>query len=236
MQIVLEGADGSGKSTIAVELTKWLNEKCGVKAIHSRHPGATPLGKEIRKIVANPELSVDHQTRALLFAADNSAYMTSVLRPAMAEDSWMVADRNNYISSLAYQIADGCSIEALEKIHDATYPSELVPKIDLLLILRVSYETAKKRREARSSGEKAEHFEKQMASRDFFDRVSGAYDSLVDDHAERLLSFVHATKTVVAPEGTPRVLYIDANKPFDAVLADVQEAAKSLLHERVEDL
>lgn len=235
-QIVIEGPDGSGKSTVAQRLTEWLNEKGGVRAIHTRHPGATPLGRELRKMISDPEMSVGPQTRALLFAADNSAYISSILTPKLEQGTWIVADRNNYISSMAYQIADGCSLDALDKIHAATFPMELIPKIDLLIIMRVSYETACSRREVRSANEKNETFEKKMSSRDFFDRVSNAYDKIIDEHMDRVLHFVHETCGEIAPEGTPRVLYIDANKSFEEVFADVQEAVKVLLNERVVNL
>jgi len=221
-QICIEGCDGSGKSAIVIELAKWIANEIGIKTINTRHPGSTLLGAELRRIIADRELGVDHQARALLFAADNAAYISTILIPKMKDDYCVVADRNNFISSFAYQIADGCSLDILKKIHSATYNLDLVPKIDILFILRVSYETAVNRREERSSIEKAEHFEKKMMSHSFFNRVSCAYDDL-PNHLEWLLKFVKAKGD------TPHIVYIDANRTFDIVLHDVKEAIRPLL-------
>lgn len=224
-QIVLEGPDCSGKSTSAQKLVEWLKAQ-GRDAIYTRHPGATPLGKELRRIIENPELSVDGQTRGLLFATDNCAYISSILRPALEKGTWVISDRNNFISSIAYQIADGCSFDQLDRIHAATYSPDLIPKIDLLMVLTVDYETATARRNAaRTESSKQETFEKKMASRAFFDKVGGAYNQLLESHSPRLLKYVKATSIDPA---TPRCIYLDATKPFDEMFNSIVEAIQTL--------
>lgn len=221
-QIVLEGPDCGGKSTAATKLVEYLKSK-GKEAVYTRHPGATPLGKELRRIIENPELSVDGLTRGLLFATDNCAYISSILKPALEKDIWVVSDRNNFISSIAYQIADGCSFDQLDRIHAATYPVDSIPKIDLLMILKIDYDTACKRRGAvRSESSKQETFEKKMASKDFFDRVSNAYNSLLSRHTEKMFKFVKTR------QGVPNLQYIDATKPFDEMFADIVESVNQL--------
>jgi dTMP kinase len=225
-QIVLEGPDCSGKSTSAQKLVEYLKSK-GKEAIYTRHPGATPLGKELRRIIENPELSVDGLTRGLLFATDNCAYISSVLRPALENDVWVISDRNNFISSIAYQIADGCSFDQLDKIHAATYPVDLIPKIDLLMVLHVDYDTACARRNAvRTETSKNETFEKKMGNKQFFDKVSNAYGQLMSSHSDRLLKFVKPTSL---DQHTPRCLYIDATKPFDVMFDHILEAVNSIV-------
>lgn len=224
-QIVLEGPDCGGKSTAAAKLVEYLKSQ-GKDAVYTRHPGATPLGKELRRIIENPELSVDGLTRGLLFATDNCAYISSILKPALERGTWVISDRNNFVSSIAYQIADGCSFDQLDRIHAATYPVDMIPKIDLLMVLRVDYETACTRRAAaRSETSKSETFEKKMASRQFFDKVSSAYDVLLTKHTDRLLKFVQPTSL---DPNTPRCLYIDATKPFEVMFGNIVEAVQSL--------
>jgi dTMP kinase len=223
--LVLEGCDLSGKSTSASKLVEYLKSQ-GKNAIYTRHPGATPLGKELRRIIENPELSVDGLTRGLLFATDNCAYISSVLKPALERGVWVISDRNNFISSIAYQIADGCSFDQLDRIHAATYPVDQIPKIDLLMVLRVDYETACSRRAAaRTEVSKSETFEKKMASRQFFDKVADAYDQLLTKHTDRLLKFVQPTSL---DPTTPKCLYIDATKPFEVMFSNIVDAVQSL--------
>ncbi|NMA85922.1 MAG: dTMP kinase, partial [Tissierellia bacterium] len=47
--IALEGADGSGKSTIMKLITNYFKEK-NIDFISTREPGGTPIGEEIRHI------------------------------------------------------------------------------------------------------------------------------------------------------------------------------------------
>ena len=63
-------------------------------------------------------------------AADNNAFIELVLKPALAAGVWVIADRSNYISSLAYQIQSGTTLDELNKIHDATHPNP--PKADMM--------------------------------------------------------------------------------------------------------
>jgi len=228
-QICIEGPDNVGKSTMAKKLVDWLKQQ-NKDVIYTRHPGATPLGKELRRIIENSELSVDGYIRGLLFATDNAAYISTILRPTLQKGTWIVSDRNNFISSLAYQIADGVALEQLDKIHTATYPADLIPKIDLLIILRASYEVAYLRREnSKSAASKEETYEKKMGTRDFFDRVSNAYSSLMEDQISRLEKFVHTISDDIDPDKTPRCLYINAARSEDAVFNDIIQAVKILM-------
>jgi thymidylate kinase len=218
---------------MAKRLTQWLKD-LDFDATFVRHPGATPLGAELRKLIANPEMSVDAQTRALLLASDNAAFISSVLRPSLERNKWLISDRNNFITSIPYQVADGVDPAHLDKIHAATYPLDQFPKIDLLLIMRVSYETACSRRQVRTTHERAETFEKKMTDRSFFDRVANAYDKLMEDHSERLLKFIRPADGGIAPEGTPRCLYIDANQSEDAVFSGIIEAVLPMTQQTVQ--
>jgi dTMP kinase len=223
--VCIEGPDLVGKSTSAKKLVEYL-QSIGKPAIYTRHPGATPLGKELRRIIENPEISVDGLTRGLLFATDNCAYISSILKPELEKGSWIISDRNNFISSIAYQIADGCSFDQLDRIHAATYPLESIPKIDLLLVLQADYETACSRRNAtRSEASKQETFEKKMSNRKFFNNVSDAYDQLLGKHSDRLLKFVKPSKH---NNNIPMCRYVDATKPFDEMFKNIISIVESV--------
>lgn len=228
--IVLEGPDSTGKTTISKKLAEWLNQTAGIDAILTRHPGATPVGRALRQLILETEM--DAHTRGLLFSADNSAFIHEVLKPKVAAGSWVICDRNNFISSLAYQIADGVPLDELDNMHSAVLRRD-TPKIDLLLVFRASYDNIKKRYDHRPEAEKHNKYEEKMASRAYFDKIMGAYERLMEEHSNRLLRFVEAAKSGVAPAGTPRCLFIDANGSIDEVLASVQEVVKTLLYEQV---
>ena len=228
--IVLEGPDSTGKTTISKKLAEWLNQEAGINAVLTRHPGATPVGRALRQLML--ETDMDAHTRGLLFSADNSAFIHEILKPKVAAGSWIICDRNNFISSLAYQIADGVPLEELDNMHSAVIRKDM-PKIDLLLVFRATHDNIKKRYDGRPEAEKNNKYEEKMASKAYFDKIMSAYERLMEQHPKRLLRFVESTQSGVAPSDTPRCLFIDANGSVDEVFASVQEAVKTVIHEQV---
>jgi len=116
--IVLEGADGSGKSTQVARLAERLRAE-GRTVVETFEPGATALGARIRALVLDgPSASVggaapDATTEALLMAADRAQHVAEVVRPALDRGDWVVCDR--FVpSSLVYQgVARGLGVDAV---------------------------------------------------------------------------------------------------------------------------
>jgi dTMP kinase len=99
--ITLEGGDGSGKSTQAAELEKWLLDKDRV-VVRTREPGGTDFGVEVREIVLHHRGDITPRAEALLYAADRAHHIMTKVRPALERGEVVLQDR--YIdSSLAYQ-------------------------------------------------------------------------------------------------------------------------------------
>ena len=66
--ITIEGADGSGKTTVTHEVVKRLKET-GIDVIHTREPGGIDIAEQIRDIILNPDnKEMDAKTEALLYA------------------------------------------------------------------------------------------------------------------------------------------------------------------------
>ncbi len=233
--IVLEGPDSTGKTTMSQRLAKWLHDTAGIDAVWTRHPGATSTGKELRKLIVESHHPIDPHTRGLMFAADNSAFIHEILKPKLAAGTWVISDRSNFISSMAYQIADGATFDALDKIHDATLAAGC-PQIDLLLVFRATFETIQKRLELRPESEKNDSYQKKLSDRKYFDKIMNAYDTMMEDQSERLLKFVKATRSEFLETNTPRCLYVNANGEQDEVFATIEEAVKTVLLEQVADL
>ena len=75
--ISFEGLDGAGKSTQMTMLARWLEEQ-HVPFIHTREPGGTPLGNEIRQLLLNrPELAIVALAEAFLFQADRAQHFAT---------------------------------------------------------------------------------------------------------------------------------------------------------------
>ncbi len=98
--IALEGIEGTGKSTVVERLAAHLNST-GRPSIVVREPGGTSVGEGIRELLLHGD-HIEPWTEALLFAAQRSQLVAEVVRPALAEGTWVVSDRTVY-SSLAYQ-------------------------------------------------------------------------------------------------------------------------------------
>lgn len=224
--IVCEGSDFSGKSTISSMIVSWLKES-GIDIIRTRHPGSTLIGQELRKLIKESNSTIDQSTEALIMAADNSAFIHQLLIPTINSGTWVMADRNNFISSLAYQIASGCTLSQLDKVHAAT--AENYPLIDLLLIFRITKDTYKQRMKSRPKVAK-DNFEDR--GNEYIDKVIDAYDNLIKNQSSRLKKFVNHTNINAVDQDTievPRCLYVDANQPLEAVFENCKEIIKATI-------
>jgi dTMP kinase len=100
--VCFEGGEGAGKSTQSGLLSEWLTAQ-GREVVLTREPGATAIGKELRRLVLSPETgALDDKTEALIYAADRAEHVATVVRPALERGAVVITDR--YVdSSLAYQ-------------------------------------------------------------------------------------------------------------------------------------
>jgi dTMP kinase len=109
--LVVEGGDGSGKSTLVTALDRLLTDELGHDVLLTREPGGTPLGQEVRRLVLDWDDAVRGpgpvpRAEALLFAADRAQHVATVVLPALEAGRVVVGDR--YVdSSIAYQGARG---------------------------------------------------------------------------------------------------------------------------------
>ena len=95
--IVLEGGEGSGKSTQAARLTAALD------AVQTREPGGTAVGAQLREVLLGRDTTgLSDRAEALLMAADRAQHVAEVVEPALAAGRHVVCDR--FLgSSVAYQ-------------------------------------------------------------------------------------------------------------------------------------
>jgi dTMP kinase len=89
--ITFEGGEAAGKSTQTKRLGERL-ERAGVAVIITREPGGTPVGEDVRELIMR-DRPTDPVTELLLFAAARAEHVTSVIRPALDEGTWVISDR-----------------------------------------------------------------------------------------------------------------------------------------------
>ncbi|MBM7517215.1 dTMP kinase [Nocardioides nitrophenolicus] len=100
--VCFEGGEGGGKSTQSRLLRDRL-AAAGYAVRLTHEPGDTPVGREMRRIVLSPETGeLAHKTEFLLYLADKSEHVETLVRPALARGEVVITDR--YVdSTLAYQ-------------------------------------------------------------------------------------------------------------------------------------
>jgi dTMP kinase len=114
--VVVEGGDGSGKSTQARRVAAALRTR-GLTVCETFEPGATPAGAVIRDLVLHREVPIAATTEALLMAADRAQHVVAQIAPALADGDWVVCDR--YLpSSLVYQgVVRGLGVDAVDDLN-----------------------------------------------------------------------------------------------------------------------
>lgn len=133
MLIVLEGAEGVGKSTQLRRLAEWLESR-GATVVAVREPGGTIVGDEIRRILLDPASDITPHTEALLFMASRAQLVERVVRPALAQGDAVLIDRF-FLSTYAYQVAGRGLPEEEIRAANSVATGGLVPDLTLLLEL-----------------------------------------------------------------------------------------------------
>lgn len=147
MFIVIEGIEGSGKSTLIAGLAEHL-EAAGQAVAVTREPGGTPVGDAIREIFLDRAIAMAPLTEALLVNAARAEHVLRVIRPMLDDGRIVLCDR--FIdSTLAYQgYGRGIDLNELRAIC-ATAADGVEP--DLVLVIDVPVSVARARLRDRSN-------------------------------------------------------------------------------------
>lgn len=128
--IVLEGGEGTGKSTLLPRLAARLRGE-GILVLETREPGGTPVGEGVRVLLRD---SLDPWAETFLFLAARAQLTAEVIRPALAQGVWVLCDRFA-ASTLAYQgYGRGLDLQAL-RLLNAVATGRLEPDLTILLDL-----------------------------------------------------------------------------------------------------
>lgn len=170
--IVIEGIDGTGKSTQAKRLGEWFTSQ-GREVVLSREPTAGPWGQKVRESAATGRLSPEDELQ--YFLNDRLQHVEELIKPSLAAGKVVILDRY-YFSTMAYQGARGFDPNEIRRKNELFAP---VP--DLLLIMDLDVDTALTRIGAR--GDTANEFEQ----RDNLTRCREIFLSLQNEPFARVI-------------------------------------------------
>ena len=201
--IVVEGLEGAGKSTAIKTVLDTLKAAGIENIVNTREPGGTPLAEKMRALVKEEHEGEDlkDMTELLLLYAARVQLVENVIKPALANDQWVVGDRHD-LSSQAYQ-GGGRQIDALlmKNLRDTTL-GEFKPAFTLYMDIdpRVGLERARGRGE--------------------LDRIEKMDISFFERTRERYLELANADDSIVV---------INAEQSIDEVAHDIRAALNAWL-------
>jgi len=156
--IVLEGLDGSGKSTQAALLTKNLSEVSCSKDYSSKpincsgipmqknafslltaEPTKEPIGALSRRAFSG-DITLSREALILILIADRLEHLSTLISPALERGNTIVCDRY-YLSNMAYQATSSLSAISIYELNKNFH----IPTPDLTIYLDIAPETALQR-------------------------------------------------------------------------------------------
>lgn len=124
--IVLEGSEGTGKSTQAKLLIESLKNQ-GYSVLETKEPGTvhSPLTLELRKIMldAKYEDQMTVEAREYVSQAIRSIHLHKVIYPNFGKYDFIIQDRG-VLSGMAYGVACGNALSFIKLLSDGTIGDE----------------------------------------------------------------------------------------------------------------
>ena len=202
--IVMEGPDGSGKTTQINLLEQYLKE-AGYECLITREPGGTVIGEEVRELILNPEYKeMSPVTEMLLYAASRAQLVHEVIGPALEAGRIVISDR--FVdSSIVYQgIARNLGISTVAAVNA---PGIGIYRPDGIFFIDLSEEEGIRRKKNQKKLDRME-----QESIDFHHLVSEGYRKVL---AER-----------------PEVIKIDGGKDIDVIQKKIRNHVDELLKKK----
>ena len=176
MYIVIEGQDGTGKST-QVKLLSEYYEKQGLKVVTMDEPdGDLPQAHELHDMILTRGYGLEALTNVLLFTAARVELWRKIAEPTLRAGGVVISARN-WWSTLAYQgYGEGISRAKIVRLTKEMLPTRYVSP-DVGVILAVPDNVREARQTGR--GKAKETFEAKTS--EFQTKVNSAYLKIAKD-------------------------------------------------------
>jgi dTMP kinase len=204
--VVVEGADGSGRSTQIAKLVEWL-EGSGHATVQVGLKRSTLVSAELE--LAQKGNTLSHSTLSLFYATDFADQMENIILPALKAGAMVLSDRYIY-TLMARDIVRGLDPQWLKNV----YGIALVP--DAVFYLSVPPEELVQRNLAKNAS--LDYWESGMdlgLSRDMFDSFL-KYQTLITAEFKRM-------------QTTYGFTIVDGNRGVDAMFAQLKKRIETVL-------
>jgi dTMP kinase len=176
--IVLEGPEGSGKSTLVSPLVQRMRES-QVDPVVVREPGGTRAAEIARQALLDPAHPIGPVAELFLYLAARADLVQTIIRPALAAGRVVLSDRFA-MSTEAYQVAGRGLDAGMVRAANQAATHGLTP--DLTLILDLPPEVGQARQVA--AGKRQDRLDRESA--DFHRRVIEYYLAVKGDRVRHL--------------------------------------------------
>lgn len=204
--VVVEGADGSGRSTQIAKLVDWL-EASGHATVQVGLKRSTLVSEELEKAQQGNILS--HRTLSLFYATDFADQLENLILPALRSGFIVLADRYIY-TLMARDLVRGMDEAWLKNLYG------IAPVPDAVFYLSVSPEELLQRNFAKNAG--LDYWESGMdigLSRDIFDSFL-EYQRTMLEQFKRL-------------QGTYGFTIVDGLRSVEAINAELRTQIEQVL-------
>jgi dTMP kinase len=201
--ITVEGIEGAGKTTCMQVVTEVIEHQ-GINAIHTREPGGTDLGEDLRSLLlGHKHTGMSDDAELLMMFAARAEHIAQKIQPALDDGKWVLCDRFTD-ATYAYQgYGRGIPLEKISGLENWVQ-GKLRP--DLTLLMDLPVEVGMERAGKRSAPDRFE-----SEAWDFFERIRQGYLS-------------------IAAEQPSRVKVIDASQDLPDVQAQVKTAIEAFVN------
>lgn len=172
--IILEGGEGSGKST-QIKKIKNLSQN-NINSCLTRESGGNIQAELIRNILFNNKIKKwDYISEYLLISAARRQHLKHIVWPALAKGKWVICDRF-YDSSIIYQgYAHGLSLTFLNTIYKKIAGNF---KADLTIFMNINTNHSIKRTRKRITQINSNYYENMNLK--FHNKLNVGYNKLIN--------------------------------------------------------